>query len=206
MIEPDWNVREKVRAFVTTRSSGDGLSRLPSEPVWLRQVHGNAVADMDFTKEMTPADAAVARRPGVVCAVKVADCMPVFFADESTSVVGVAHAGWRGLSSGVLENTIERMKAKNLRAWMGPAIGPRVYEVGEDVREAFEGHEYAFVPTRPGHWNLDLYAVARKKLESLKVEVFGGGFCTYSDAERFYSYRRDGSTGRMAAYIWLAPA
>ena len=204
MIEPDWPAPARVRAFVTTRTSGDGSGRLPRPPVWLKQVHGTAVADMDVTRETVNADAAYSKNAGVVCAVKVADCMPVLFVDKAATVVGAAHAGWRGLSGGVLENTVERMGAKDLIAWMGPAIGPRVYEVGADVREAFRGHEYAFAPTRPGHWNLDLYAVARRKLEALQVRVFGGGFCTYSDPQRFYSYRRDGSTGRMAAFIWLA--
>jgi len=206
LVFPDWPAPARVRGFVTTRTSGDGASRLPGAPVWLRQVHGTTVADMDAARESVAADAAIARKPGVVCAVKTADCMPVFFTDEAATVVGVAHAGWRGLAGGVLENTIEKLRVKKLLAWMGPAIGPRVYEVGEDVREAFKGHEYAFAPTRPGHWNLDLYAVARRKLEALEVRVFGGGFCTYSDPGRFFSYRRDGSSGRMLAFIWLAPA
>lgn len=203
LIFPDWPARARVRAFVTTRTSGDGSERLPSPPAWLRQVHGTTVVNVEATEETPEADAAIARKPGAVCAIKVADCMPVLFVDKAATVVGAAHAGWRGLSGGVLENTVERMGARDLIAWMGPAIGPRVYEVGEDVREAFRGHEYAFAATRPGHWNLDLYAVARRKLEALKVRVFGGGFCTYSDPHRFYSYRRDGGTGRMAAFIWL---
>ena len=204
LVFPEWPAPPRVRAFVTTRTSGDGASRLPAAPVWLKQIHGNAVVDMDSTAATVPGDAAIARRGGVVCAVKVADCMPVLFTDESASVVGAAHAGWRGLAGGVLEKTIEELSSGPLLAWMGPAIGPRVYEVGEDVRAAFKGHEYAFVPTRPGHWRLDLYAVARKKLEERGVRVYGGGFCTYSEPERFFSYRRDGATGRMAAYIWLA--
>jgi YfiH family protein len=144
----------------------------------------------------------VARKAGTVCVVKIADCMPVFFAADG--VVGVAHAGWRGLAGGVLENTIEAMRATSIRAWMGPAIGPRVYEVGDEVRAAFPGHEAAFTPTRPGHWLLDLYAVARAKLGARGVrEIGGGGFCTFSE-ERFYSYRRDKTAARMAAVIWLA--
>ena len=203
---PEWPAPPRVRGFVTTRTSGDGASRLPAAPVWLRQVHGATVANLDEIRESVPADAAIARRPGVVCAVKAADCMPVLFTDAQATVVGAAHAGWRGLAAGVLENVVENLHCGALMAWMGPAIGPRVYEVGEDVRAAFKGHEYAFVPTRPRHWNLDLYAVARRKLEARGVQVFGGGFCTYSDAERFYSYRRDGATGRMVAYVWLAAA
>ena len=206
IIFPDWPAQPRVSGFVTTRASGDGRERLPGEPVWLRQVHGTTVADLDEVRESVPADAAIARRAGVVCAVKAADCMPVLFTDTQASVVAAAHAGWRGLAAGVLENVVEKLQPGSLMAWMGPAIGPGVYEVGEDVRAALKGYEYAFMPTRPGHWNLDLYAVARRKLESLGVQVFGGGLCTYSDAERFYSYRRDGSTGRMVAYVWLAAA
>ncbi len=132
--------------------------------------------------------------------------MPVLLADEAGTVVGGAHAGWRGLSAGVIEATIEAMQvpARRLVAWMGPAIGPRVYEVGDEVRAAFAEKD-AFSPTRPGHWLLDLYAVARQRLRTRGVErIFGGGFCTYSDPVRLYSYRRDGrTTGRMAAMIWL---
>jgi hypothetical protein len=130
--------------------------------------------------------------------------MPVLLADEAGTVVGGAHAGWRGLAGGVIEATVEAMgvPAPELIAWMGPAIGPRAYEVGEEVRAAFP-EKAAFSPGRPGHWLLDLYAVARCRLEGKGVRrIFGGGFCTYTDRERFYSYRRDGSTGRMAALIW----
>ena len=130
--------------------------------------------------------------------------MPVFFADESGTTVGVAHAGWRGLAAGVLESTLEAMKVDRSKvlAWLGPAIGPNAYEVGEDVRAAFAGYEGAFVPTRPGHWFLDLYAVARQRLKGVK-EIYGGGACTYSDRERYFSYRRDRTRERMAALIWL---
>jgi YfiH family protein len=148
-----------------------------------------------------------------------ADCMPVLLADEAGGVVAAAHAGWRGLSAGVIEATVGEMRAAmraamrvpaaGIIAWLGPAIGPRVYEVGEEVRTAFLERDAAaaaaFVATRPGHWLLDLYAVARQRLAKLGVErVYGGGLCTYSDPERFYSYRRDGASGRMAALIWLS--
>jgi len=139
-----------------------------------------------------------------VCVVKIADCMPVLFADEKGTVVGAAHAGWRGLAAGVLEGTIDAMRAPSaLHAWMGPAIGPRVYEVGDEVRAAFPGHDAAFKPNRPGHWLMDLYAIARKKLEAKGAQVHGGGFCTYSERERFFSFRRDHGQSRMAALIWL---
>ena len=131
--------------------------------------------------------------------------MPVLFADEAGTVVGAAHAGWRGLAAGVLEATIDAMGAlpERLYAWMGPAIGPRVYEVGEDVRAAIGEPAAAFQPTRPGHWLLDLYAIARAKLEAKGVRrIYGGGYCTYSDP-RFFSYRRDRDQRRMAAAVWL---
>jgi polyphenol oxidase len=215
LIRPDWPVPSNVRAIVTTRPFGDmaegspGRARLrahlPAEPKWLRQVHGNEVIDADSAGDEPQADAAVGRRRGTVCAVLIADCMPVILADANGGVVGVAHAGWRGLSDGVIEATVRAMGSRALIAWLGPAIGPRVYEVGEEVRAAFLPEEQsAFVATRPGHWLLDLYAVARRRLGASGVKrVYGGGFCTYSEPERFFSYRRERATGRMAALVWL---
>jgi YfiH family protein len=215
MIRPDWPAAARVRALVTTRAFGDMASEgarqrlrqvLPDEPAWLRQVHGNAVVEVERIQGRPEADAAVSRTAGKVCAVFIADCMPVLFADENATVVAIAHAGWRGLAAGVLEAVIRRMgvSPEKQLAWLGPAIGPRVYEVGEDVRAAFPGHGAAFLPTRQGHWNLDLYSVARQKLAAHGVtRVYGGQFCTYSEAERFHSWRRDRTAARMAAAIWL---
>jgi len=241
-IVPDWPAPARVRALMTTRAGGASAggyaslnlgmrcgddpaavaenrrrlaAQLPAEPTWLRQVHGVTVADADAARargEEPEADAAVARSLGTVCAVLVADCMPVLLADERGSVVGVAHAGWRGLCGGVIEATLDRMRvpSASVLAWLGPAIGPRVYEVGDEVRAAFIARDaraaQAFVATRPGHWLLDLYAVARQRLAARGVtRVYGGGFCTYSDAERFFSFRRQGAaSGRMAALVWLA--
>jgi hypothetical protein len=204
IIVPNWPAPPRVRAFVTTRNTAEAewRSLLPSEPQWLRQVHGVQVLNLDEPSIEPNGDAAITRVAGPVCAIKVADCMPVLLADEAGSVVGAAHAGWRGLSSGVIE------AANRILAWLGPAIGPRVYEVGSEVRAAFLDRdpkaESAFSPNRPGHWLLDLYAAARQRLRGQGVErIFGGGFCTYSDPLRFYSYRRDGPTGRMAAFLWL---
>jgi hypothetical protein len=207
MIFPEWPVAPRVRAVMTTRQTQweQVHAVLPSEPVWLRQVHGIRVVNLDDPRALE-GDAATTRMANRVCAIQVADCMPVLLADEAASVVGGAHAGWRGLSAGVIEATIEAMgvPGKSLIAWMGPAIGPRVYEVGDEVRAAFMEKD-AFSPTRPGHWLLDLYAVARQRLRSRGVEkIFGGGFCTYSEPHRFHSYRRERATGRMAALIWLA--
>lgn len=133
--------------------------------------------------------------------------MPVLFTDVEGTTVAAAHAGWRGLASGVLEETVQAMSVppKKIIAWLGPAIGPRVYEVGEEVREAFSRYPEAFMPTRPGHWLLDLYAVARRRLAQQGIErVYGGGDCTYTDSKRFFSYRRDRARERLAAFIWLA--
>ncbi len=208
MIVPDWPVPARVRALVTTR--GEGNPVFPSAPAWLRQVHGTQVVDASLVSDEPEADASYARAPGVVCAVKAADCMPVLLADESGSVVGAAHAGWRGLAAGVIEATIDAMRApgQTLVAWLGPAIGPQAYEVGEEVRAAFLSRDAqaaaAFTPNRPGHWLLDLYAVAQQRLAARGVtRIYGGDFCTYSEPERFPSYRRDRTRERIAAFVWL---
>jgi polyphenol oxidase len=220
LIHPDWQAAPGVHGLVTTRALGDmkssegrgKLSReLPSAPVWLRQVHGVQVVDAALAAAGTAADASFTTRKNVVCVVMAADCMPVLFADRRGEAVGVAHAGWRGLSAGVIEATVAAMKvpAGRLLAWLGPAIGPEAYEVGSEVRDAFlarsAGAETAFTPTQPGHWRLDLYAVARQRLAMLGVAgVSGGGFCTATDTARFFSYRRDGAVERMAAAVWLS--
>jgi YfiH family protein len=212
VIRPDWQAPAGVHAFVTTRALGSVSlvetrsklsAMLPADPAWLKQVHGKKVVDLDANPQRE-GDAALTRTAGTVCAVQIADCMPVLFADDAGTTVAVAHAGWRGLAAGVLEATVEAMGVapNRLLAWLGPAIGPRVYEVGDEVRAALRGYESAFRPTRPGHWLLDLYAVARHKLSGLKA-IAGGSFCTYSEPERFFSYRRDQAKERMAALIWL---
>jgi YfiH family protein len=208
VIVPDWPAPASVRALVTTRGEAD--PRLPSAPAWLRQVHGIAVVDAAAAAGEPEADASVARAPGAVCAVKAADCLPVLLADETGCAVGAAHAGWRGLSAGVIEATVDEMRVpgERLLAWLGPAIGPGAYEVGENVRRAFlerdAGAATAFSANRPGHWLLDLYAVARQRLAARGVtRVYGGDFCTYSEPGRFPSWRRDRSRERIAAFIWL---
>jgi YfiH family protein len=218
-VVPDWQAPARVRALVSTRAIGDvrreGAARfralLPAEPRWLKQVHGVAVIDASRYAGPVEADASFTKEAGVVCTVMVADCMPVLLADEKGEAVAAAHAGWRGLSAGVIEATVAAMgvPAQRLLVWLGPAIGPKVYEVGAEVREAFLAKdarsESAFAPTRPGHWNLDLYAVARQRLAGLGVtQVSGGDYCTASDSARFFSYRRDKAMQRMAAAIWLA--
>ncbi len=183
---------------------------LPAEPTWLRQIHGVRVVEAG--RDQRPeADAAVAFGPGQVCVVLTADCLPVLFRDRVGSRVGAAHAGWRGLAGGVLEATMARLDCPpgELLAWLGPAIGPEVFEVGEEVRAAFLAHDPGaagcFKPSPAGRWLADLYALARRRLAAAGVTaVYGGGFCTLSEPGRFYSYRRDGQTsGRMASLIWL---
>jgi len=218
-LTPDWLAPSNVRALVTTRAMGDMKSaeararlrrQLPADPVWLRQVHGINAVDAAIATPGTPADASFARAPNVVCVAMAADCLPVLLAHEGGEAVGAAHAGWRGLCAGVIEATIAAMDvpAGRVMAWLGPAIGPDAYEVGEEVRAAFVDRDAraaaAFRATRPGHWNLDLYAVARQRLAAQGVaRVSGGGFCTSSDTARFFSYRRDKASERMVAAIWL---
>ena len=183
---------------------------LPTEPAWLQQVHGTEVADLDTSVAALRADSAVTRVPGRVCVIQVADCMPVLFAARDGSAVGAAHAGWRGLAGGVLEATIRKLgiAPDQLLAWLGPTIGQEHFEVGDDVRTAFTSHDpsaaSAFEVNARGRWQCDLYALARRRLAALGVQdVSGGGWCTYADAARFFSYRRDGQCGRMAALIWM---
>jgi len=213
---------------------------LPAEPCWLTQVHGSSVVTLDRAAAdqaqaahraggahqaqgahqavPTQADAAISRRSGVVCAIQVADCMPVLFAARDGAAVGAAHAGWRGLAAGVLEATVAELAAgqpgvpaDRLIAWMGPAIGREHFEVGEEVRAAFVERDAeaasAFARNARGRWQCDLYGLARRRLATAGVrEVYGGGWCTYGDASRFFSYRRDGQCGRTAALIWIEPA
>jgi YfiH family protein len=239
-IVPDWPAPPVVRARVTTRRGGvssapfDGFNlgthvgdspeavatnrarlrrHLPAEPLWLDQVHGTeaVAADAGGAGGVVCADASVSRTPGVVCAVMTADCLPVLFCDDASTVVAAAHAGWRGLVAGVLETTLRRMAVapERVMAWLGPAIGPTAFEVGDEVRAAFlavdPDAEGAFVAhAAPGKWLADLFMLARLRLARAGVmRVYGGGLCTFNDADRFFSYRRDGRTGRFASLVWL---
>ena len=190
--------------------------QLPSTPHWLRQVHGTGVLRMEAPAvsgtEEPVADASVTSHAGVVLAILTADCLPVVFAAEDGGEIGAAHAGWRGLADGMLEATVAAMTtpAGRLRVWLGPAAGPDAYEVGEDVWSAFVGTDAgaaaAFVATRAGHWNVDLFALARRRLQAAGVmvgNIHGGGLSTLADRD-FYSYRRDRRTGRMATLVWMA--
>lgn len=245
---PDWPAAANVGSLVTTRHGGvspapyaslnlgdhvgddaanvaanRALLRavLPAEPAWLQQVHGITVVDAASVApgSVPVADASFSRTPGAVCAVMTADCLPVLLADRAGTVVGAAHAGWRGLANGVLESTVDAMRAAGageLTAWLGPAIGPYQFEVGHDVPQAFLKHthndtdvrhvEAAFsvIPGKPDKRLADIYALARHRLHRAGVaRVSGGEFCTVSNSGRFYSFRRDGVTGRQATLIWI---
>jgi YfiH family protein len=265
-VEPDWPAPGGVRALSTWRNGGvsagsyaslnlgdhvgdDAASvaenrrrvavaaGLPSQPVWLRQVHGTTVADLDATDwgatdisaagldatagldvaagldataGVGPADAAFTRRRGQVCAILTADCLPILLAADSGGLVAATHAGWRGLSGGVIEATVQALGVPPARliAWLGPAIGPQHFEVGAEVREALlkgdSGAESAFTANARGRFMADLGALAQRRLVALGVgRIYGGGRCTYADADRYFSHRRDGMTGRQATLIWL---
>lgn len=191
------------------------LANLPSSPHWLKQVHGIEVLRFDAPPVpdavAMEADAAVTSTSGVVLCVQTADCLPVLFASRYGDEVAVAHAGWRGLANGVLEATLAAMRSApaDVIAWLGPAAGPQRYEIGAEVRAAFiarDAHAARhFSATRENHWRIDLFALARDGLARAGVrQVYGGGICTLSEAARFYSYRRDGRTGRQAALTWIA--
>jgi polyphenol oxidase len=184
---------------------------LPNEPVWLRQVHGARVIDAAQADGGIKADAAVAFSPDVVCAVLTADCLPVLFCDRNGTRVAAAHAGWRGLLAGALEAAINALgvPGEKVLAWLGPAIGLTAFEVGAEVRSAFTENDpvyaRAFMPSPAGRWLADIYQLARLRLAAKGVTaVYGGGLCTYSDPARFFSYRRDRHTGRMASLIWVS--
>ena len=188
--------------------------RLPSSPRWLRQVHGSEVVAAENLKGTLEADAIFATTPDTVCVIGIADCLPVLLCDRNARVVAAAHAGWRGLCAGVIENTVRAMQnatgnvtASDILAYLGPAIGPSAFEVGDEVRTAFVERDpqaaSGFRRHRKNKWLADLFALARQRLNSAGVSaIYGGGVCTYTDPVRFFSHRRDKVSGRMAALIW----
>jgi YfiH family protein len=186
---------------------------LPGEPRWLKQVHGTHVPAADeINPDCCEADAAFTSQQNIVCAVLTADCLPILLCNQEGTQVAAIHAGWRGLLAGVIESTIKKMggNGDELMAWLGPAIGPDAFEVGQEVRDAFIGRRHeaaqAFTPAENDHWMANIYTLASQRLAGEGVsEIYGGNLCTYSDPLRFYSYRRDGLTGRMATLIWISP-
>lgn len=241
-VQPDWPAPPNVKALQTTRLGGisqapyDTLNLgdhvqdnpihvaqnrqllsdfVPSEPVWLNQVHGTRVIDAAQSSCIESADAAFTQRKEVVCVTMTADCLPVLVCDTQGTMVAAIHAGWRSLCDGVIEQTIQTMLAQRpdlaptqLMAWLGPAIGPQAFEVGEEVRAQFIANDSratsAFV-ARGDKWLGNLPMIARQRLNTLNIDaVFGGHECTYSNSEKYFSFRRDGMTGRMATLIWLS--
>ncbi len=238
-MEPDWPAPAQIKALSTTRLGGishppyDSLNlglhvnddqnavlanrdrlaqaaKLPTTPLWLQQVHGTRVIDANDWHAGIEADASYSKQPEQVCTILTADCLPVLLTDAEGLEVAAAHAGWRGLLNGVLENTVSQFSARadQLLAWLGPAIGPEQFEVGAEVFDAFTSHtaeaEKAFRPHGNDHYLADIYLLARQRLSRLGIEsVFGGQHCTVSEEEQFFSYRRDGNTGRMASLIWI---
>jgi hypothetical protein len=240
-ITPDWPAPQRVRAAATLRTGGVSEGQfasfnlgahvgddanavaenrrllgtalhLPAEPTWLNQVHGTTVVNAsEAAASRSSADASVAFGPGAVCVVLTADCLPVLFCDRAGTRVAAAHAGWRGLVGGVLEQTIEALGVPpfELLAWLGPAIEQSAFEVGPEVLEQFVARDtnnaMAFQANARGRWQADLYQLARNELGRLGVpSIHGGGFKCFADSERFFSYRRDPRTGRMATLVWLA--
>jgi polyphenol oxidase len=239
IIEPDWPAPSHVKSLITTRQGGVSLApfdslnlaahvgddpaavarnrailketcRLPNEPFWLSQVHGCEVVDTASAASTCEADAVVSDRPGDVCAVLTADCLPLLMTDRQGTQVCAVHAGWRGLAAGVIESAVSRMRARpgDLLVWLGPAIGANAFEVGEEVRQAFVAQTStdaaAFRRRDERHWLADIYTLARERLQRLAVGYIGGGdYCTLSQGRLFYSYRREGVTGRMASLIWI---
>ncbi|HIO93043.1 MAG TPA: peptidoglycan editing factor PgeF [Leucothrix mucor] len=242
-IIPDWSAPENVKAVMTTRQGGSSQApfdsmnlgdhvdddlvavqrnraslkerlNLPNNPLWLTQVHGVSVVNVDDMRGVThsvEADASVTHQAGSVCAVMTADCLPVLFCNTQGTAVAAAHAGWRGLDAGVLEQTVKSLNSSSadVIAWLGVAIGPESFEVGSEVREAFIAKQatasQAFIPSKnEGKWLANIYQLARLRLEAMGVtKIYGGGECSFKDKARFYSYRREAKTGRMASVIWM---
>jgi hypothetical protein len=204
------HVGDSAAAVAANRARLQQHLDLPSSPLWLEQVHGRQVVDAATAGLRPAADASFTRQPGHVCAVMTADCLPVLFCDRAGTAVAAAHAGWRGLAAGVLEASVEAMAVDpgQVLAWLGPAIGAQAFEVGDEVRTAFTAAHAqavdAFVIRPNGRWLADIYALARIRLQAVGIgAVYGGGHCTYSEPDGFFSYRREQVTGRMASLIWL---
>lgn len=235
-LEPDWPAPRNIRALTTLRTGGVSLPPfaslnpashvgdnpehvehnrkmlrtelgLPNDPIWLNQVHGTSVVQADLVNDIAEADASWTAEQNVVCTIMTADCLPVLYCSTDGAVVAAAHAGWRGLLAGILTNTYLAMQTSEVLVWLGPAIGPQVFEVGPEVRAAFiaKNPEFAqaFVVQDAQHYLADIYQLARIELAALGIKnIYGGDCCTYTDAQRFFSYRRDQQTGRMATLIW----
>ncbi|WP_273149929.1 peptidoglycan editing factor PgeF [Methylophaga thiooxydans] len=239
VLTPDWPAPLNVKAVSTTRQGGFSqapfdsmnvgthvgddasvvkknrdqlkqLIHLPNSPLWLEQVHGTDVIHTSSWKKSSQADAIYSDQPNHVCAIMTADCLPVLFTDRQGTQVAAAHAGWRGLLNGVLENTVSQFTGarEDILVWLGPAIGPTQFEVGQEVYAAFTAYsqdaKQAFKVSDQTHYLADIYLLAKQRLSALGItQIYGGDFCTVTEKQRFFSYRRDGITGRMVSLIWI---
>ncbi len=237
-LRPDWPAANNVQAAVTLRTGGVSqgaykslnpalhvndesknifqnrqkikqMLKLPAEPVWLQQIHSNRVIKAENNKPLTQADASYTDQAGIVCTVMTADCLPVLLSSVDGSEIAAIHAGWRGLLAGIISNTLAQFKSSQVLAWLGPAIGPKCFEVGKEVEQAFNNKSSQFNPAFESKNNdkflANIYQLASIELSMRGVtKIYGGNFCTVSDNQRFFSYRRDGETGRMATLIWRA--
>jgi polyphenol oxidase len=227
-IQPVWPAPTTVKAFSSLRQSGVGQDpavpmderdiallksalRIPAQPIWIKQIHGNIAIEASAESLTQEGDALFTDKPNQVCVIRTADCLPIFFTTTSGSHVAAIHAGWRGLASGVIEATLEKLPVlpQDILAWLGPGIGPERFEVRKDVYDIFTRNdpaaEAAFKKINSEHWLGDLFLLARQRLQKLGIsQIFGGEYCTYSDPEHFFSYRRDGKlTGRIINLIWI---
>jgi len=210
------HVNDDPKAVHANREYLKSVAHLPSDPIWLTQVHGIHVIDLkdycnqeqeNFQMHSIEADASIAFQKNQVCAVLTADCLPILLCDKKGTRISAIHAGWKGLAAGIIQSTIEKLDCdpKTLLVWLGPSIGPKSFEVREDVFAAFKEYQQeAFVETDRGTWNADIYQLAREQLRTKGINhIFGGDYCTYLDVQHFYSYRRSNVTGRMASLIWM---
>ncbi|HEX4044336.1 MAG TPA: peptidoglycan editing factor PgeF [Gammaproteobacteria bacterium] len=224
-LQPDWPAPAHIKAYTTLRSSWGGrksqqewgelvsLLHLPAEPIWLNQTHSTIVIEASLQNKDKTADASYATQPNQVCVIDTADCLPILICNQQGTTVAAIHAGWRGLANGIIETTVQTLACAptDLLVWLGPAIGPQKFEVGRDVYDAFTAHDpeaqLAFTPYNEEKWLANLYELARMRFKRQQVaatQIYGGQFCTYTQADWFFSYRRDhGKTGRMASVIWI---
>ena len=222
-IKPNWPAPKNIKAFTTTRDAWGELYnnkfdidklmqiyQLPNFPTWLDEIHGIDVIEATPQNAGQKADASYSKTKKNICMVTTADCLPILICDKSGTHVAAIHAGWRGLAAGVIENTIKKLNvpAQDLYVWLGPAIGPKHFEVGTDVYHAFVAKnaeaQSAFKQQNSNKWLANLYQLATQRLQQFEISnIYGGEFCTYSQTDLFYSYRREKTTGRMASLIWI---
>ncbi|MEQ1528446.1 MAG: peptidoglycan editing factor PgeF [Methylococcaceae bacterium] len=209
-LNPAAHVGDNIDSVISNRQRISDMLNLPTDPFWLEQIHSNQVIEVNANSMRGQiADAAYTKDSGVVCAVMTADCLPLLVCSPDAKAIAAIHAGWRGLLSGIISNTLSAMHCDNYLVWLGPAIGPNCFEVGPEVRDAFvqksTDFSYAFRSQQNGKWLADIYQLAKIELTGLGVTaIYGGNFCTVTDSQCFYSYRRDQQTGRMATLIWRA--